>query len=236
MTMIRSILFLVATAAALFGQPKLTLIREFPGSTPPHLMVEVEPSGKGVYKEGADSEWPIKFQLSAEEAKEMFDTAARCGHFNRQLESGLKVAFMGTKTFRWEDGPVKQEVKFNYTLDESGKAMQDWLEKIAETEQHFLRLERAVKYDKLGVNQALLLFNAAADRKRVVAVDQFLPLLDRVAKNESYLHMARERAAGLADAIRAGLLGGTPAPAPAAAASNPSSASTPSSSPAKGSQ
>lgn len=193
---------LLLLAASLAAQPKLTLIREFPGSTPPHLMVEVEPSGKGVYKEGADSEWPIKFQLSAEEAKEVFEVAARCGHFNRQLESGLKVAFMGTKTFRWEDGAVKQEVKFNYTMDEAGKAMQDWLEKMAETEQHFLRLERAVKYDKLGVNQALLLLHAAVDRKRIVAVDQFLPLLDRVAKNDSYLHMARERAASLADAIR----------------------------------
>ena len=28
-------------------------------------------------------------------------------------------------------------------------------------------------------------------------------MLDRVAKNETYMHMARERAAGLADAIRA---------------------------------
>ncbi|BDC51145.1 hypothetical protein F183_A34610 [Bryobacterales bacterium F-183] len=202
--MIRTITFAMLLGASLFAQQKLTLIREFPGSTPPHLMVEVEPSGKGVYKEGADSEWPIKFQLTPEEAKEVFDTAARCGYFNRELESGLKVAFMGTKTFRWEDGAVKQEVKFNYTMDEAGKAMQDWLEKMAETEQHYLRLERAVKYDKLGVNQALLLFNAAYDKKRIVAIDQFLPLLDRVAKNESYLHMARERAAGLGDLIRAG--------------------------------
>jgi hypothetical protein len=30
-----------------------------------------------------------------------------------------------------------------------------------------------------------------------------LPLLDEVAGNEAYLHMARERAAEIADAIRA---------------------------------
>ena len=40
------------------------------------------------------------------------------------------------------------------------------------------------------------------DRKRLVAPEQFLPLLDRIAKNESFLHMARERAAALAEAIR----------------------------------
>jgi hypothetical protein len=37
-----------------------------------------------------------------------------------------------------------------------------------------------------------------------VAPEQFLNLLDRVAKNESYLHMARERAALLAQMFREG--------------------------------
>jgi hypothetical protein len=36
-----------------------------------------------------------------------------------------------------------------------------------------------------------------------VAPLQFLPLLDRVANNEAFLHMARERAAALAEKIRA---------------------------------
>ncbi len=57
-------------------------------------------------------------------------------------------------------------------------------------------------YDKLGVNDVLLHFQLSWDRGRIVAPEQFLPLLDRVAKNESYLHIARERAAALAEAIR----------------------------------
>jgi len=205
---------LLLAACATTAQ-KLTIIREFPGSTPPHLMVEIDPSGKGVYKEGADSEWPIKFTLTQAEVKELFDLAARCDYFKRELESGLKVAFMGTKTFRWEQGASKQEVKFNYTQDEPGKLLQDWFEKIAESEQHFLRLERSVKYDKLGVNQALLYIATADDKKRIVSLEQFLPLLDRVQKNDAYLHMARERAAQLYDAFKARIAG--PEAAPAAA-------------------
>ena len=199
----KSIAIVLLGFCALLAQAqKLTIIREFPGSTPPHLMVEIDPSGKGVYKEGADSEWPIKFTLLPTEVKELFDLAARCDYFKRELESGLKVAFMGTKTFRWEQGATKQEVKFNYTQDESGKLLQDWFEKIAESEQHFLRLERSVKYDKLGVNQALLYIATADDKKRIVGLEQFLPLLDRVQKNEAFLHMARERAAQLYDAFK----------------------------------
>jgi hypothetical protein len=33
--------------------------------------------------------------------------------------------------------------------------------------------------------------------------EQFLPLLDRVAKNEGFVNLARDRAARLADALRA---------------------------------
>jgi hypothetical protein len=36
-----------------------------------------------------------------------------------------------------------------------------------------------------------------------VAAGQFLPLLDQVAKSDVYMHMARERAADVAEAIRA---------------------------------
>ena len=64
-------------------------------------------------------------------------------------------------------------------------------------------MERTVRFDKLGVNKALLQLQAAMERRRLVALDEFLPLLDRVRKNESYLNMARERAAALAEAIRA---------------------------------
>jgi hypothetical protein len=38
--------------------------------------------------------------------------------------------------------------------------------------------------------------------KKLVATAQFLPLFDRVAGDEQYLHMARTRAARLAEAIR----------------------------------
>ena len=44
--------------------------------------------------------------------------------------------------------------------------------------------------------------SAAYEKKRLVAVDQYLKWLDRVTKNESYLNMARERAARLADIFR----------------------------------
>src|SRR5206468_9447751 len=68
----------------------------------------------------------------------------------------------------------------------------EWFERINETEQLLISLERAAKYDKLGLNKAILQLETAMDRRRVVDAEQMLPLLDRVSKNESYINMARQ--------------------------------------------
>jgi hypothetical protein len=106
------------------------------------------------------------------------------------------------KTFRFEQGSVKNEQKFNFSLDLDAQALLDWFERLTETQRLHFDLERTAKFDRLGVNKTLLQIEAANDRKRLVGMDRFLPLLDRVAKNDAYLHMARERAAVLADSIR----------------------------------
>ena len=51
--------------------------------------------------------------------------------------------------------------------------------------------------------KALLQLESAMDRKRLVGTTQYLPMLDRIVKNETYMHTARVRAAGIAEAIRA---------------------------------
>ena len=40
------------------------------------------------------------------------------------------------------------------------------------------------------------------DRKRLVALEQFLPILDRVSNSESYMHVARSIAAQIGESIR----------------------------------
>jgi hypothetical protein len=110
---------------------------------------------------------------------------------------------MGTKTIRFENGATRNEVKFNFSEDPTARELADWFERIAESERLLAGLEVAAKYDKLGVMQAVLLLESCYDRKRLVDLPQYLPLLDRIANNESYLHQARLRAAALADEIRA---------------------------------
>jgi len=199
----RWILLLLSCAVLSAADARLFFSKSFPGSTPAFVAITVEQDGTGEYKEAVDDESPLKFQLSAANTAEMFALAEKLDRFKRPLESPLKVAQMGMKTFRFEEGANKIEVKFNFSEDVDARALADWFERISETAQNYWALERAVKYDKLGVNRALLLFESAIDKKRVVSPQLFLPMLDRVAKNDSYLNMARSRAANLAETIRA---------------------------------
>lgn len=196
--------FGILAAGLAFAQtgPRILYSKSFPGSVPPYAAITVEQGGAATYTESKDDD-PESFALESDVAGAIFDLAAKLDHFKRPLESGLKVANLGAKTFRWENGAENYETKFNYSLDENARALQDWFEKISESERAYLTLDRAVKHDRLGVHQAMLQLVSLWEQKRLVATAQMLPLLDRVAKNEAFINMARERAEWLAGTIRA---------------------------------
>lgn len=200
----RVVLLLGLAAAIAFaaGDPTMFYSKFFKGSKPEFVSVELSKSGKAVYKESPEDDNPVDFMLAPDDTEEIFALVDRLDRFKRPLESNLKVAHMGIKTFRFSDGSEKNEVTFNYSLDENAKLLTDWFERITETQMLLFDLERTVKFDRLGVNQTLLRIEAAHDRKRLVGSIRFLPLLDRVVKNDSYLNMARERAALLAATFR----------------------------------
>ena len=193
---------LIVSAAAQ-DTPRLIYSKSFPGSTPAWDEITIESNGAGQYKEDPKDEDPLKFQLSGADSNQIFGLADKLDHFSRPLESGLKVANMGMKTFRYEADGHTGEVKFNYSEDADARALNDCFERIAETERSLIELETAVRFDKLGVQQAILRIEILRDQKRLVAPEQFLPMLDRIVNNETFLHIARDRAAGLGEWIRA---------------------------------
>ena len=201
--------FLISTVAALLASPlfagdapRLFFSREFPGSVPPYIQVTVEKTGDAEYREAVDDDLPLKFKLTDAETKTVFDLADKLDHFKGSLEAPVKVAFMGTKTFRYLEGDKKGEVKFNYSADPTAQTLLDWFERMAESAQRRIDLERSAKYDHLGVVKALLQLEIAIEHSRVVGPEQYLPILDRIIKNESYMHTARARASEIAESIR----------------------------------
>ena len=196
------IVFAVGAVLAAAQAPRVTYSKSFPGSVPPYVEIEVSSDGKAIYKEMPNDPNPIAYQMPEDDTKAIFELCEKLEHFKRPLDANLKVAFMGKKTFKYENGAEKSETTFNYSVDEDAKMLLDRFEKVSETQSLYFDLERTIRFDKLGVQKSLLQIEAALERKRLIGGERFLPLLDRVAKNETYMHMARERAAALADFFR----------------------------------
>lgn len=201
---IAALLFCIASAVAA-QTPALTFTKIFPGSQPPYVSISITKTGALEYKEAAKDENPVKAQLDARTSGTLFDLAQKLDFFKTPLESGLKVANTGKKTFRYDDGTGKSsQAVFNYSTNVIAQQLLEQFEQIGETERAYIQLERTARFDKLGVNDALAEIESLWLRKQLAAPLQFIPLLNRVASHESYMHLARERAARLRDQFQAG--------------------------------
>jgi len=198
----KTVAMALALCCTLCAAPRLFYSKYFKGSVPEFVSITVERDGNVIYQEAKDDDNPVHIQLGNAVAQELFDLTEKLGRFQRPLESGLKIANLGTKTFRFEDGAEQHEIQFNYSEDINAQALLDRFERITETERHYVNLDRTAHFEKLGVNEVLLQMQVSWEHNRLVAPEQFLALLDRIAKNESYLHISRELAAAMADAIR----------------------------------
>jgi hypothetical protein len=183
------------------ASPRLVFTKSFPGSVPEYVWIGVSKGGALEYKESTkEDEQPVKAQLPDSDATALFSLAEKLGYFKGQLESGLKVANTGKKTFRYEpDAGTPTEAVFNYSLDVNAQQLLEKFEQIAASERAYVDLDRTVHFDKLGVNDALAEIESLWLRKQLTAPLQFVPLLERISSRPAFMHLARERAARLKD-------------------------------------
>src|SRR5437868_9357 len=126
--------FLVLMAAAICcaaAPAKLTFTKSFPGSVPAFCSVEIDKAGALTYKEAPNEEQPVKAQMPDSDVGPLFALAEQLQFFKSPIESGLKVANTGKKTFRYEaeDG-ASAEVVFNYSTMQAAQQLLDRFENI----------------------------------------------------------------------------------------------------------
>ncbi len=192
----------LASGALAASAPKLTFTKSFPGSQPAYVSVDVNRDGTLTYSEAVKDDQPLVTRLPDADVTILFDLAQTLSYFKTPLESGLKVANTGQKTFRYTNdaGATSQSV-FNYSTIPAAHDLLEHFEQIAATERAYLDLDHTARYDKLGVNESLAQIESLWLRKELVAPKQFVPLLSRIASHEAYMHMARDRAARLKDSF-----------------------------------
>ncbi len=191
-----------ALALAAVAQETIHFEREFPGAAPERFEVRLGRDGSAVYAEEGDD--PLELSIGAETAGEVFELASALDYFARPLASRRRVASTGRKVIRYEkDGAVRGEAEFDYSDLPQAREIAAWFVRLSATQQHLRELERAYRFDRLGVNQALVHLEMSYERNRIVAPELLEPVLGRIAAEGRIVHLARARAEGLLERIRA---------------------------------
>jgi hypothetical protein len=185
---------------------QLTFRRVFKSSSPEFIEITVpEDSRPATYDIRQLDEDPgaAPCQITAGLKAHMFELAAQLNHFQGQdLDVHRKIANLGEKTFRWEKGPEVHEVKFNYTLNSAATQLLQIFEGLARQQEHVMLLTRRMRYDRLGINDALLQFETDLNHKLLPEPQCALPMLDEIGNDARFVDIARQRARTLAERIR----------------------------------
>ena len=193
-------------SAAASGGATLTFRRIFKSSSPEFIEISVrEDSDEATYdiRQLDDDPGAAKFEVSSGLRARMFALAQQLNRFQGQdLDVHRKIANLGEKTFRWEQGSETHEVKFNYTLNSTASQLLQIFEGLARQQELLMLLERRMKYDRLGINDALLQFETELNRKLLPEPERALPTLDQIAGDSRFVDIGRQRARNLAERIR----------------------------------
>jgi hypothetical protein len=185
---------------------RLTYRRLFKSSSPEFIEIVVhEDSDAATYEIRQLEEDPgaAPFEVSASLRARMFELAAQLHHFQGQdLDVHRKIANLGEKTFRWEHGSEIHETKFNYTLNSGANQLLQIFEGLARQQEHLTLISRRMKYDRLGINDALLQFETDFNHRLLPEPQRALPVLDQIASDSHFVEIARQRARSLAERIR----------------------------------
>jgi hypothetical protein len=199
-----SLASLVHAAPAPAGS-RITFRRVFKSSSPELIQIVVrDDSDAATYeiRQLDDDSASSPFEVSAALRAKMFDLAAQLKHFQGQdLDVHRRIANLGEKTFRWESGAEVHETKFNYTLNSAAAQLLQIFEGLARQQEHVDLIKRRMRYDRLGINDALLQFESDLNRGLLPEPQRVLPILDQIAGDPKFVDIARQRARSLAERI-----------------------------------
>jgi hypothetical protein len=183
----------------------ITYRKVFKSSFPEFVEIKIAPDGAGTadVRQLSDDPSPQPFQLAATVVQRIFSLAAELHDFNGvNLEMRRRIADLGEKTFTYQNGSERYSTSFNYSTNPAAQQLVDIFENISRQQTDLSDLQRTMRFDHLGVNDVLLRIQQDYDQKALPDPAELLPALDRLAADNVYINIARERARTLAARIR----------------------------------
>src|SRR5215831_15433783 len=183
--------YLPALAATPAQSAKIIYRRVFRGSSPEFIEIVVRDDSKSATYEVRqldDDPGAQPFEVSDPLRAKIFELAHTLRNFEGQdLDVHRRIANLGEKTFRWEQGSLSHETKFNYTLNPSASQLLQIFEGLARQQEHYELLARRIRYDRLGIYNALLSFESDLNRGLLPEPQCLLPLLEQIANDPKFV-------------------------------------------------
>lgn len=182
---------------------KVTFRRVFQGSSPEYIELCIWDDAKTAtyeIRQINDDPGSAPFQIGEALRAKIFGLTAQLHNFQGlDLDVHRKIANLGEKTFRWEQAGVTHETKFNYTLNPAAAQLLQIFEGLARQQEHYELITRRMRYDRLGIYDALLQFESDLNRGLLPEPQRMVPLLEQIANDPKYVDVARKRARALAE-------------------------------------
>ncbi len=176
---------------------KIGYMKVMKGSVPEYQAIMVDVNGIGTYdgRKLSETSDPRPLRLSAATTRALFELAHSLGDFRSiELESHKRVANLGLKTFIYEHNGRENKVEFNYTLNQHAQELMNLFEGISSVEQHIGTLEFSARYDHLGLPGELRQIEIDLNNQALVDPQLMVPILQKIADNSQFLHIAQMRA------------------------------------------
>lgn len=183
----------------------ITYRRIFKGSNPEFIEIKIGEDGSATYdiRQLTEDPDPQPFQVSDTVRAKIFALAGELHNFEGlDLDVHRKIADLGQKTFHYEKGAEVHETHYNYTLDRTAMQLALVFEGLFQQQRDLTTLEQKLKYDRLGVNDALHQFEEDLGQHTIPEPERLLPVLDRIAADSRVVDVARHLSRALAERIR----------------------------------
>jgi hypothetical protein len=183
----------------------ITYRRIFKGSNPEFIEIKIGEDGSATYdiRQLTEDPDPQPFQVSDAVRAKIFELAGELHNFEGlDLDVHRKIADLGQKTFHYEKGAEVHETHYNYTLDRTAMQLALVFEGLFQQQRDLITLEQKLRYDRLGVNDALHQFEQDLGQHTIPEPERLLPVLDRIAADSRVVDVARKLSRALAERIR----------------------------------
>jgi hypothetical protein len=183
----------------------ITYRRVFKGSNPEFIEIRIGENGAASYdiRQLTEDPDPQPFQVGEAIRTRIFELAGELHNFDGvDLDVHRRIADLGEKTFRYEKSGLLHETHYNYTLNRSAAQLALIFEGLFQQQRDLLLLEQRLKYDRLGVNDALHQFEDDLGQHTLPEPERLLPVLDRIAADSRVIEVARQLSRALAERIR----------------------------------